>query len=111
MLNWPAIVKHSGDSELVYIRDQSQWDNDEDIHRFVYDESDVLIDVSGEVYGLTSRQGKQIHPESRGESMSLQAILGLIKAHAADTGACCVAKLYAPTLRDAFNMLDSLNKI
>ena len=43
--------------------------------------------------------------------MSLQAILGLIKAHAADTGACCVAKLYAPTLRDAFNMLDSLNKI
>jgi hypothetical protein len=42
--------------------------------------------------------------------MELQEILGLIKAHAAQKGSCCVAKLYAPTIVDAFKMVESLDE-
>jgi hypothetical protein len=42
--------------------------------------------------------------------MALLEILGLIKAHAAQKGSCCAAKLYAPTIREAFKIVESLDE-
>lgn len=109
-VNWPAIIKHADDEELIYVRDQAEWDGDMDLHGAVYDEADVLIDVTGQLYGLTTRLHLHVMPSARHASMSLLDILGLIKSHAAETGSCCVAKLYAPTIHDAFTMLASLNE-
>jgi hypothetical protein len=110
VVNWPCIIKHSDDAELVYIGDQSEWDNDADLHYFEYDESDCLIDSSGDIYALTKPGNKYVKPEASGDSMSLVEILGLVKAHAAQKGSCCVAKLYAPTISDAFKIVESLNE-
>lgn len=110
MVNWPGIIKHSDDAELIFVSDQSGWDNDADIHHFEYDESDYLIDSSGNIYILTKRSNKHVKPEASGDSMSLNDILGLVKAHAAQQDACCVAKLYAPTISDAFRIIESLNE-
>jgi hypothetical protein len=109
-MNWPCIIKHSDDAELVYVRDQSEWDNDADLHYFEYDESDCLIDSSGNIYNLTKQGNKYVKPEASGDSVSLVEILGLVKAHAAQKGSCCVAKLYVPTITDAFKIVESLNE-
>ena len=110
MVNWPGIIKHSDDAELIYVSDKAEWDNDADLHYFEYDDSDCLIDSSGDIYSLTKRHNMYVEPESSGKTMALQDILGLIKAHAAQKGSCCVAKLYAPTINEAFKIVESLNK-
>ena len=109
-MNWPCIIKHSDDAELVYVGDQSEWDNDADLYYFEYDESDRLIDSSGDIYTLAKPINKHVKPEASGNSMSLVEILSLVKAHAAQTGSCCVAKLYAPTISEAFKIVESLNE-
>jgi hypothetical protein len=108
LVDWPGIIKHSDDAELVYVCDQAEWDNDADLHHSEYDESDVLIDSAGQVFGLRRRENGVVEPEPREGSMSLPQILGLIKAHAACRGSCCVAKIYAPSIADAFRIVASL---
>ena len=108
--NWPCIIKHSDDAELVYVSNQAVWDNDIDLHDFEYDESDYLIDSSGRLFSLTARENGCVKPEPCGDAMALQDILGLIKAHAAQKGSCCVAKLYAPTIEEAFKIVASMNE-
>lgn len=108
-MNWPAIIKHSDDVELVYVSDQSEWDKDADLHCFEYDESDTLIDSSGNIYMLTKGSNEAVNPVATGESISLIEFLGLVKAYAAQNGSCCVSKLYAPTISDAFKIVESMN--
>jgi hypothetical protein len=110
MVNWPCIVKYSDDAELVYVNDQSEWDKDSDLHLFEFDESDRLIDSLGDIYIFNKASNKYVKLKAGGDSMSLVEILGLVKAHAAQKGSCCVAKLYAPTISDAFKIVASLNK-
>lgn len=109
LLNWPAIIKHSDDAELTYICNQSKWDNDPDLHHFDFDEDDFLIDSTGRLFTLTNRDDI-VKPEDSGRTMSLDATLGLIKAHAAQKGSCCVAKIYAPTIDEAFKIVASLEE-
>lgn len=108
-MDWPAIIKHSDDAELIYVTDQSEWDQDDDLHHFEYHESDYLVDSAGKIFSLTMRENERVRPQPRGKSMPLAEILGLIKAHAAQKGSCCVAKLYAPTIGEAFRIVESLN--
>lgn len=110
MVIWPAIIKHSDDPELIYVSSQTEWENDVDLHNFEYDESDYLLDSSGKTYALEQKENFYITPEANGGSMSLQEILGLVKAHAAQQGSCCVAKLYAPSIVEAFKIVESLNE-
>lgn len=107
-INWPAILKHSDDTELTYIRNRADWDNNADLHHVNYDDSDVLIDSSGNLFRLTTRLQNGVIPMPCHASLALEDILGLIKAHAAHTGSCCVAKLYAPSIPEAFKILESL---
>lgn len=105
---WPAIVKYPDEAELLYVNSQTEWDSDADLHTFDYDESDYLIDSLGNTFTLTEKINNVVQPQSMSDTKSLDEILGLIKAHAAQTGACCVAKLYAPSITDAFTMVKSL---
>ncbi|MCW9015143.1 MAG: DUF4144 domain-containing protein [Gammaproteobacteria bacterium] len=111
MINWPAIIKLSDDAELIYVSDQAEWDNDTELHCFVYDETDYLIDSSGHIFKLTNRTNNCAIPDSTDNTLQLTEILGLIKAHAAQQGSCCVAKLFAPTISDAYKIVASMNKI
>lgn len=110
MIKWPVIIKHSDDAELIYICDHDEWLGDAELHDMDYEESDFLIDSSGHLFNLTTRANKLVNPQPLGESMTLDAVLGLVKAHAAQKGSCCVAKLYAPTISDAFKIVESLNE-
>jgi hypothetical protein len=109
MVKWPGIIKYLCDVELTYVNDQSEWDNDADLHSLNYDESDYLIDSTGNLYTLTNRNNGYVKPEENGSAMSLGEILELIKAYAAQIGECCVSKMYAPSINDAFKIVASLN--
>ena len=59
------------------------------------------------MFSLTT-VSKNTHITLTGDIKSLEEILGLVKAHAAQAGSCCVAKLYAPTIPDAYKIVQSL---
>jgi len=109
-VNWPAIVRHFDDAELIYVSDQTAWNCHAELHGFDYDDTDFLIDSSGNIFSLTNRENEYVKPEPNGSAMTLSEVLGLIKAHAAQNGSCCVAKLYAPTIRQAFKIVESLDE-
>ena len=110
LMEWPVIIKHAGDAELIYIRDQTDWENNREIQQATYHESDVLIDSRGHIFSLTTVKQQLLKPEPRDELISLEELLGLVKAHAAQNGSCCVAKLYAPTIKDALGIVASLDE-
>ena len=110
MVKWPGVIKHSNDPELIYVQDQSAWEGDVELHSIEYEESDRLIDSSGCLFMLTDKDNGFVCPKPNGESMALRDILGLVKAHAAQKGSCCVAKLYAPTIAEAFKIIASLEE-
>ena len=110
MLNWPGVIKHADAAELVYVRDQAAWESDADLHAFEYEASDLLIDASGRLFTLTEKSNGSVQPKPNGETMELRDILGLVKAHAAQKGSCCVAKLYAPSIAEAFKIVASLEE-
>jgi len=103
---WPAILKCSGDDELIYIASEEKWHDEEGLHLARYHETDVLIDSSGAVFSLLSKQGKHINPEFLDKRMSLEDVLELVKAHAAQQASCCVAKLFAPTIHEALTIVE-----
>ena len=107
-MKWPCVIKHADDDELVYLEDLSTWEDDEELQDFEYDQTDFLIDATGAVYGFES-DGSSVVLVSRDRSMALNDVLGLVKAHAATKGSCCVAKLYAPTILDAFIIVKSMD--
>ena len=110
MVNWPAIIKLSDDAELTYVSDQTEWDNDVDLHYYEYDEADYLVDSYGKTYTLNETQSFYIEPEPNGDSKSLQEILGLVKEHASQQGSCCAEKLNAPSIVDALKIVESLSR-
>lgn len=109
MINWPVIIKYADDAELAYIDNQKKWDSESELHEFEYAVTDNLIDSLGCVYDLNNRDDGCIKPQANGKVVELKEILGLVKAHAAQSGSCCVAKLYAPTIREAYKIVESLD--
>lgn len=110
LLQWPAIIKYSDDAELLYISSQIQWTDDAGLHAFNYDEADYLIDSIGHTFTLTNRIHNVVQPEFTHVTKPLEDILGLVKGHASQMGSCCVSKLYAPSISEAFKIVNSLNE-
>ena len=101
---WPAIVLHDDDPELTYIPDAAALA----AQAARCEADDRLIDSEGRMFSLSCTKDA-LRPIPTGEVMGLEDFLGLVKAHAAQTGSCCVAKLYAPSIADAMAIVASLD--
>ena len=108
-LIWPAIIKYPDDTELLYIHNQAEWNSDTGLHSFNYDEMDYLIDSAGKIFNLTKRLNNIVQPELTTNTKELEEVLGLVKEHASQMGSCCVSKLYAPSISEAFKIVKSLS--
>jgi len=108
-LIWPAIIKYPDDAELLYIHNQTEWDSDSGLHSFHYDEMDYLIDSTGQTFNLTKKLNDIVQPELTTDTKQLEEVLGLVKGHASQMGSCCVSKLYAPSISEAFKIVKSLS--
>lgn len=106
-INWPAILSYVGDNELAYIADQSEWDLDSNWHCFDYQSNDLLIDSQGIAYSLSHRKNSLVVPEPTQQTLSLEQVSELIKAHLSAQGSCCVTKFFASSIKEAIAMLAS----
>lgn len=108
-VQWPAILKQGDDPELLYITDQQHWIDYRADPIWHCSDNDYLVDVSGAVYTLPAEK-PALELRRQYPDLTLNDILGLVKAHAAQAGSCCVAKLYAPSIRDAFRLIDAMDE-
>ena len=108
MIYWPAVIKHDGEDELIYISSATVWHNDEEMLLYVFTERDVLIDSHGQVFSLTDIQ---TCPESAIAlaTATIDNINELVRAHAVICGECCVEKIHCQTLSQAMKFIESLS--
>jgi hypothetical protein len=102
---WPAIIHFQGDAELVCVRSQSEWQNTPHLSAACYQPEDMLIDACGAIFTLAQRENGIVSLTPSGRRLTLEHVLRLIRMHAAQDGACCVAKLSAASIVEAISML------
>lgn len=109
MVDWPAVLKHTNDPELDYFEDLEKLENSIEHIGTGSFEDDYLIDSSGRVYALVTDSAGRAVLKDLDRRQTLEQVLGLVKAHAAQAESCCVAKLWAPTIRDALAIVASVS--
>ena len=109
IIRWPAVIKYTNDAELLFINSQDEWANDIAQPTTAFEPSDYLLDSTGNVFSLTIGLNHTVLTRFSNKTMSLDEVLGIVKAHAAQAGSCCVAKLYAPSIEEAFKMVKALS--
>lgn len=106
MINWPALLHCHQDAELLYVEDIQAFESirtSGEMNNF-----DQLIDSHGQIFNpCNSHQNSNAQTPSN--TLSLEDILELVKAHAAQAGSCCVAKLYAPSIAAAIVMVNAID--
>lgn len=107
MITWPAFVKHDGEDELIYISSLIEWQNDEEMLLYIFNDRDVLIDSAGKVFSLPVLQ-QNINSGDSLAIASLENIIELVRAHAAITGQCCIEKINCQTIKQAVELVKDL---
>jgi len=106
-IHWPAILHYDNEPELEFLDNESAWHQVLTSSDNAFEPQDRLIDSEGQVFSCKElSQAPAVELQSQ-ENIKLETMLGLIKAHLADAGSCCVAKTYAPTIRDAIKILEN----
>ncbi|MBU3736278.1 MAG: hypothetical protein FGM62_04800 [Methylobacterium sp.] len=101
----PACVRFHGDDELHFIGTQDAWQQDVQLSRGQIHPDDRLIDADGHLYTLERDAEGHLGCRRAPGRLSLQEVLQLVRRHAAQDGACCVAKLSAASIAEAISML------
>ena len=107
IIYWPAILHYDNDPELDYLENEAAWNHTVASAANAFEQNDLLIDSEGQAFSCTQLSRASTGITAPIEKMELETVLGLIKAHLADTGSCCVAKAYAPTIRDAIGIVEN----
>jgi hypothetical protein len=105
MIHWPAVIRYSGNAELGYIDNQSDWENAPHFHSAHYHPEDVLIDSTGQEFVLQDRLQANVLPTPTGKTLTLEEVIQLVRLHAAQDGACCASKLFATSIAAAISMV------
>ena len=109
MIIWPVLVKYEGDSELTFVASESQWHSDADLSLYSYEAQDMLIDAKGVIHRLNQQINNCVSPIATNRSLSLAAVIELVKAHMSQLGFCCVSKLSAATIEQVINMVGEVD--
>ncbi|NNJ91310.1 MAG: hypothetical protein HKP55_06530 [Gammaproteobacteria bacterium] len=104
-IHWPAILHYENDPELEYLENEAALIQTLVSTENTFEQNDSLIDSQGQVFSCQQLAQASLENTEPKQQLTLETVLGLIKAHLADCGSCCVAKTYAPTIRDAIMML------
>lgn len=106
---WPAIIKYSGEDELLFIKDESTWLADDDLSAYAYDESDVLVDSNSAIYSLDyDVKIERTHIKAQQTAVSLDQFEVWVKNHLVLLNQCCSSKLSLLSITDGFVLLEQL---
>lgn len=106
---WPVLLKYQGDDELLYLDNHAQWEAN-GLSRAHFQPDDQLIDVFGNIYLLNHREHQMLQPIKTGEQLTLKALNGLVKAHAAQIGQCCIEKILLSSFDEAMRAVATMQE-
>ncbi|HEY8354897.1 MAG TPA: DUF4144 family protein [Methylophilaceae bacterium] len=98
---WPAVLKLHGTDELVWLPDHAEWQQASHLRSLRLTPQDCLVDSEGKIFRIDA--GRQLVAGS--ERLDLTEVLQLVRLHAAQDGACCAAKLAAPSIAAAIALV------
>ncbi|WP_225907124.1 DUF4144 domain-containing protein [Methyloradius palustris] len=98
-------MHYHGQAELALIADQSTWESGEYLQAIRYHASDALIDAEGSLYQILNTANGEVSLQRLNKKASLQAVIEMVRAHAAELGACCVAKFSATSIQEAISSI------
>lgn len=104
-LRLPAFIKFHGDDELHFIGSQNAWKEDAQLIQTRFHPDDMLVDANGNQFSLQRELDDHVRCTPIAGSLSLEEVLQLVRRHAAQDGACCVAKLSAGSIAEAIALL------
>ena len=103
---WPAFIKLLGDDELIFLANESSFLEKASLYSKHLQPQDFLADSTGHIYHFLKDEHHKTHLKKTEQTLSLEAILQLVRLHAAQDGACCVSKLSANTIDEAISLLE-----
>lgn len=102
-MHYPVVINMHGIDELILLQDATAWHAEPHLHSMPISTEDRLIDSTGAQFSLQAyRSGALI---ASGSALTLAEVMILIQRHAAQDGACCIAKIKAPSISAALQML------
>jgi hypothetical protein len=100
---WPAVIKHQGDDELLYLADSEDWQQTAETLLFGAD-NDVLIDSQGRVYScLVDTAAPVLQVTDR--DILLADFSQILKQHMVALNQCCVSKLHIDSIAQGLQMV------
>ncbi|CZF82872.1 hypothetical protein GCE9029_03493 [Grimontia celer] len=99
---WPAILKLDGDDELLFIANQSQFEDE--ATDMIFSDEDILIDSEGASF-LLSMANRQISLVPHTKHFNAIEASALIQAHEFCKAEVCLTKIQFPTVREAIAAL------
>ena len=108
-IRWPAFIQFSGQAELSYLANESAWVAEAHQHLQTYQPGDRVVDSVGQLFALKG-SGHTAELSPTGEKLTLPELLPIVRAHAAQAGLCCTAKLSAASIGEAVQLLSTLHE-
>ena len=106
MIQWPAVIKFHGDDELLYVRNQQEWNADPDLYAHRYEDEDRLMDGAGKLYTLPfDTESSQTQIIATSDHCSVEEFCQLLKAHLLCLQQCCLPKFHIGTYAEGMQML------
>lgn len=94
MILWPAIIHYEGDDELLYVSNENEWINDDELVGYIYNDIDRLIDSLGNSFSLPYNKEKKVTEFKQYDSnISLYDFNKLILKHLSVLNQCCISKI------------------
>jgi len=104
MVNWPAIIKYSGEDELLFIESNIHWVSDNGLTAYPYHCDDVLLDSSGALFSINNNCFKPLK-----KTLPLDEFELWIKNHMVILNQCCSSKLSVAKYSDGLLLLEQLS--
>lgn len=102
-MQYPIIINLYGIDELILLQDQSAWYDNPYFHTMLMSAQDRFIDSTGAQFSIAAYQTGEL--VAAGKALNLTEVITLIQRHAAQDGACCIAKINAVSIAVALQML------
>jgi hypothetical protein len=110
MIEWPAIIKHEGDDELICISSADEWTRDSGSYLYNHSGNNLLIDSKGNIFNLANDANGGISADKTGRIISLEDFIRLVRIHASTINRCCIEKISFRSIADGVKLIASMNE-
>jgi hypothetical protein len=101
MVFWPCLLKLTGDDELIYLKDNTDFISE--CRELIFSDDDLVIDSQGCSYFIQPTPLKLVNNE---RLFSTQEVTDLIREHEFSKAQVCLTKIYFTSIAEAVKSLD-----